>query len=32
VDPARWPELQRYLRGIWARPSFEALLKEELAA
>jgi glutathione S-transferase len=32
VDPARWPELQRYLRAIWARPSFEALLKEELEA
>jgi glutathione S-transferase len=30
LDAARWPQLARYLRGIWGRPSFAALLQEEL--
>lgn len=30
LDAARWPGLSRYLEGIWERPSFEALLQEEL--
>jgi glutathione S-transferase len=29
LDAARWPELTRYVRGIWSRPSFASLLQEE---
>ncbi len=29
VDAARWPELDRYLKRIWQRPSYAALLEEE---
>jgi glutathione S-transferase len=32
VDARRWPELARYVSEIWARPSFAALLREELPA
>jgi len=31
-DAARWPELSRYVQGIWNRPSFKALLHEELGS
>lgn len=32
LDAARWPKLVRYLQRIWKRPSFEALLNEELGS
>jgi glutathione S-transferase len=32
LDARRWPGLASYLEGIWARPSFKALLEEEAAS
>lgn len=31
VDAAQWPKLARYIAAIHARPSFKALIEEELA-
>jgi glutathione S-transferase len=28
-DPHHWPKLTAYLAGMWARPSFAALIAEE---
>jgi glutathione S-transferase len=32
LDAARWPVMSRYVQGIWDRPSFKALLQEELGS
>ncbi len=31
VDAKRWPKLAKYVAGIFARPSFKALIDEESA-
>lgn len=32
VDPSRWPKLAAYLKRVHERPSFKALIQEDLAA